>query len=255
MSARHERVAVAVAAMALSCVAVTSRARAQESIAGELAIAPATALAIRGDVGWIAAASVDGVGAGLAVEGRWAPVSALFFGLAVDSRLTWLADNTGAAAGRFGLGRFGLSVGTGAAIDQLQLGALVSVEAAPMFLGMQVLDGGATELVVRGALGLSWRDARYAVRVALDGGAGVDDGASGFLGARLDATRVASAVVSSLAGLELRGGFGVGVAFRGRLGVALRARRASWRAALVVGAGGAEPLVFGLELGVVLSDR
>jgi len=239
------------AALALSCAWLASRARADDAIAAELPIAPATALAVRGDVGWVRAATIDGVAAGLAVEGRWAPVPALFVGLSTEARSSWLVDDVGAGAGRIGLGRVGVAVGTGAVLDRVQLGAQIGLDVAPALLGLQVLDAGATELVVRAALGLSWYDARYALRASIDGGAGIDDGASAFLGARIDATRRASAVVSSLAGLELRSGFGVGVAFRGRLGVVLRARRSAWRVSLVIGAGGAEPLALGLELGVV----
>jgi hypothetical protein len=256
MSARARwRVSTAIVVAALSCAACVSRARADERIAGELAIAPATALAVRSDLGWVSAATIDGVNAGLAVEGRWAPVPALSLGLSADARSSWLVDDAGVGAGRVGLGRVGVAIGTGAVLSRVQLGAQLGVDVAPALLGLQLLDAGATELVLRGALGLSWHDARYGLRATVDGGAGVDDGASAFLGARVDATRSVSAVVASLAGLELRGGLGVGVAFRGRLGVVLRARRSAWRVALVVGAGGAEPLTLGLELGVVLSDR
>lgn len=249
------RVSAAIAVVALSCAALTSRARADEPVAGELAIAPATALAVRSDLGWVSAATIDGVNAGLAVEGRWAPVPAFFVGLSADVRSSWFVDHAGVGAGRIGLGRVGVAIGTGAVLSRVQLGAQLGVDVAPALLGLQLLDAGATELLVRGALGLSWRDARHQVRATVDGGVGVDDGASAFLGARIDATRLATGVVSSLAGLELRGGLGVGVAFRGRLGVVLRARRTTWRVALVVGAGAAEPLALGLELGVVFSDR
>lgn len=242
----------AIAGLAIAVVA--SSARADEPIAGELAVAPGTALALRGDVGWLRAETVDGVGAGVGVEGRWAPLPALFVGLAVDGRMTWLADDTGTAAGRAGLARVGLGVGSGGVIGSVALGARIAAEATPALLGLEAIDAGVTELVLRGVLEIGWRGTRYALRAALDGGAGVDDGASAFFGGRVDATRAVGGVVSSLAGLELRGGLGVGLAFRGRLGVVLATQRASWRVAFVLGAGAAEPLVLGLEVGVVFAQ-
>ena len=244
-----------IALSAMIVASLASHARAEEPIAGELSIAPATALAVRGDLAWLGSATTDGVGAGLSAEGRWAPLSAMFVGLSADTRLTWFGDETGTAAGRFGLGRVALSLGTGTELGRVPIGAHLRVAVAPSKLGLQTIDAGETALVFGGVLELGWQNTRYALRAAIDAGVGVDDGASAYVGGRIDATRNFDLSWATLAGLELRGGVGVGVSFRGRLGVVIAASSARVRLALAVGAGGAEPLVVGLEVGILFTQR